>query len=265
MLNLIIVISSICLGFILSFFIYKLIRTKRENNVNLKSNIKSELDNLMFEKSIALEALDKIDYYYKEKKIDDFEKDRLLLKYTKLLENYDNKIFKLRPVLEMQEIYQYRNQLFSLLTEYISKIDSKLSVSSKNLVNIKGYDKYEFDKKKILNPNLNVNLNNLGDLDAYNNANLENPLTQKNVIKNNLDNDINNYRHDDIFKLTDRNDEYFNNLNQLRQNGDDDRSTLKNVEDDKDNKDLNTFDININEIDRIQKDILNTLKRLDES
>ena len=45
-------------------------------------------------KDITLEALDKINYFIEEKKIDIYEKDKLLLKYSKLLEHYNATDFK---------------------------------------------------------------------------------------------------------------------------------------------------------------------------
>lgn len=76
--------SSVFLGIICSLFINRYFATKKENKIKLSTDVKSELDNLYFEKSVALEAMNKINQYFDEKKIDELEKDRLLLKYGKL-------------------------------------------------------------------------------------------------------------------------------------------------------------------------------------
>lgn len=258
MLNLIIIVSSVCLGFILSLFIYKFINSKRESSLSIKSDIKSELDSLLFEKSVALEALEKINSYYNEKKIDEFEKDRLLLKYTKLLEGYDNKIFKLRPILEVQEIYQYRNQLFTLFNEYIKKIDSKLSLSSKGMDNLdNSFGKRMSNKKQLMNADFGLDMTSSTNESKNENDDLKNMTNPQNLFQNLSTDKIIHYNQNNISELSDsdkNNGDSYNDLNKMYEK-----------DKDADNNNFDTFDMNLNEINMIQKDILNTLKRLEES
>jgi hypothetical protein len=44
-----------------------------------------------------------------------------------MLDNYNKRVFQLNPILEAQEIYEYKKQLDSILTEYTKKIDSRLA------------------------------------------------------------------------------------------------------------------------------------------
>jgi hypothetical protein len=125
-LDFIFVFGSVILGVVCALFINRFSKTKKENKTKASGDIKSEFNNLVFERDVALEALDKVNQFFDEKKIDSFEKDRLLLKYGKLLEYYDERIFKLQPSVEIQDMYQYRNQIYSLMSNSVAKLDKKL-------------------------------------------------------------------------------------------------------------------------------------------
>ena len=127
MLGFLIILGSILLGIISSVFIYRLLTTKIENKSKLSNDTKFELDKPVFEKDITLEALDKINYFIEGRKIDMHEKDKLLLKYSKLLEHYNVQILKLQPIVELQEIYEYHKKIFSLISDSIAKLDNRLS------------------------------------------------------------------------------------------------------------------------------------------
>jgi hypothetical protein len=144
-----IVSGSVVVAMLCAIFVNRVIKSKREYNVNLPKDPKSEFNNLIFEKEIALEALGKINQYFGEQKIDSYDKDRLLLKYGKILEVCEERILKLRPLMEMQEIYQYRKQLYSLISNSVSKLDKKLDTFSNK------YDSFidDGDKKK---PNISL-------------------------------------------------------------------------------------------------------------
>lgn len=127
MLDILIFSSSIALGIICGIFLYRYISKEKHDKHNLLGNVKYELNNLYFEKAVALDALGKIKQYFDEKKIDEYERDRLSRKYINMLDNYNKRVFQLNPILEAQEIYEYKRQLESLLTEYTKRIDSKLA------------------------------------------------------------------------------------------------------------------------------------------
>ena len=122
----IVVFGSIILGALCALFVNRFLKTNKENKIGMSKDIRSEFNKLVLEKDVALEAINKINQFFSEKKIDSYEKDRLLLKYGKLLESYDERIFKLQPSLEMHDIYLYRKQLYSLISDSISRLDQKL-------------------------------------------------------------------------------------------------------------------------------------------
>jgi hypothetical protein len=126
MLDILIFSSSVALGIICAIFLYRFISMKKYDRPNLLGNVKYELNNLYVEKSVALDALGKIKQFFDEKKIDEYERDRLSLKYTNMLDEYNKRVFQLHPILEAQEIYEYKKQLESILTEYTRRIDSRL-------------------------------------------------------------------------------------------------------------------------------------------
>lgn len=125
-LDFVVVFGSVFLGAVCAVFVNRFSKTKKENKINASKGIKSEFNNLVFERDVALEALGKVDQFFSEKKIDSFEKDRLLLKYGRLLEHYDERIFKMQPSVEIQDMYQYRNQIYSLMSNSVAKLDKKL-------------------------------------------------------------------------------------------------------------------------------------------
>lgn len=239
MIDLLIIFSSICLGIISSLFILYFFITRKEKRFKTLGNPKYELNNLLFEKSMALEALNKIKRYHEEQKIDDYEKDRLMLKYNKYLEHYNTRIFQIQPKVEAHEVYQYRNQLKSLVTDYISKIDSKLAFFPT--------DKSEMEKDKSSN------------WVAFRSSTKEPSRTvSNNIINQNMGTSVDtksikDHIHDD---LKDKDSSLMNSIDETFISSGIGRNNLnENVKN----------NINLEDIDKIQKDILNTLKRLEES
>jgi len=139
MIDIFIILSSAALGVICAIFLYRFVSVKNHDEPSVLGNVKYELNNLYFEKSVALEALGKINQFFDDKKIDEYERDRLSRKYIKMLDNYNKRVFQLNPILEAQELYEYKRQLDSILAEYTKKIDSRLA-------GMTGYP--AFDKKR---------------------------------------------------------------------------------------------------------------------
>lgn len=240
MIDLLIIFSSSCLGIISSLFTLYFFITRKENRFKTLWNPKYELNNLLFEKSMALEALNKINRYYEEKKIDDYEKDRLMLKYNKYLEHYNTRIFQIQPKVEAQEVYQYRNQLKSLVTDYISKIDSKLAFIPT--------DKSGMEKDKSSN------------WVAFNSSTKEPSISStNNIINQNTGKSVDtklikDHSHTD---LQNKDTSLMNSIDEVSNSSVIGRNNL--------NENVKNNNINLEDIDKIQKDILNTLKRLEES
>jgi len=175
MLGFLVILGSILLGVVCSICINRILITKKENKSGIPSDAKSELNNLLFEKSIALEALNKINQYFDEKKIDVYEKDRLLLKYDKLLEHYDKHILKLHPIVETQEIYEYRGQLYSFLQDYLIKLDKKVSSFSNN------FNFFQHNNEKVHQSKNKTDLNNIPIIQNIDNN------TKPEIINNSVD------------------------------------------------------------------------------
>ncbi len=260
MFSFLIILGSILLGIICSLCINRLLIIKKENKSKSSNDVKSELNNLVFEKSIALEALNKINQYFEEKKIDVYEKDRLLLKYGKLLDHYDERIFKLQPIFEVQEIYEYRKQLYSLISDSIAKLDERLS----NISN-----------------NFNYNQENDTNINKIDNTNKTNfsyiPITRK--ITTTGKSDLTNSDTDSLLSFDKSKKKDVNLVNSTNKNSmmfstvvgktvdtndkndaDDGDYELNDVSDTK--KD-DFGDFNVEEINKIQKDVLKILQRLE--
>jgi hypothetical protein len=251
-LDIIVVFGSVILGVVCALFANRFSKTKKENKIKASGDLRSEFNNLVFERDVALEALDKVNQFFDEKKIDSFEKDGLLLKYGKLLEHYDDRIFKLQPSVEIQDLYQYRNQLYSLMSSSVAKLDKKLDSFS--------------DKFGIFNEAGNGNKPNFGPVS---------PISQKTkpavskpdtatTAKKNDDKDSNNdslssllskARHDG-FELPGPGDNPPLISPNAGKNDDD-------ATDDGSNTKREDLSLNVEDIDKIQQDILKILKRLE--
>jgi hypothetical protein len=240
-------LGSVFLGIICSLFINRYFATKKENKIKLSTDVKSELDNLYFEKSVALEAMNKINQYFDEKKIDELEKDRLLLKYGKLLNRYNERIIDLQPVLEAQEIFEFRKQLYSLISDSIAKLDERLSNFSNNF----NYSKEESDVKNLglVSKPMTPEMRTTCKLDIMNNGN-DSPLP---FAKSKNDVDLSNMDRDSVMPISYVNDDTVDKKNENNDN-------TPNMSD----KKKDSFEnVNIEEMDKIQKDILKILKRME--
>jgi hypothetical protein len=208
--------------------------------------VKSELDNLYFEKTVALDAMNKINQYFGEKKIDESEKDRLLLKYVKLLNHYNERIVALHPVLEAREIFEFRKQLYSLLSDSIAKLDERLSGFSNNF----NYSKEEGGAKKLgsVSEPTTAETRTAGKPDMINKGD-DSPLPFA-KSKNDVD----------LLCVDSGSDttppSYFNKDAVDKKNDDGEQNVPVTKKD-------NLEDVNTEEVDKIQKDVLNILKRLE--
>lgn len=90
-----------------------------------------ELASLLFEKTLAAEAITRIYEASQEGKVDRLERDRLLLKYKRDLDALNERIATLQPVAEYADLKEVRTQLVSLIQDRISAIDAKLAEMSR--------------------------------------------------------------------------------------------------------------------------------------
>jgi hypothetical protein len=256
MIDILIVASSAMLGIICALFVFQIIKIRRESRLKILGNVKYELSSLYFEKSVALEALNKINQHFEEKRIDEYERDRLSHKYINLLDEYDKRAFQLNPILEVQEIYEYRNQLNSILSDYVKKIDTKLASLglSNNESNFKDNDKNHLDvfsKPKqtdsILNKIKTMKFSDKRSKESLSQVDNDNQWESEFGINEGL-------KETEGRSINDINKDYI----EMNQEG---TRTSTPV----DLKQSTNGNIDLNEIDKIQKDILKTLKRLGDS
>jgi hypothetical protein len=101
-------------------------KQQQEHFVKPFNTAKEELQSLEFEKNLVSEAITRVYEAMQEKKIDVIERDRLLTKYKRQLNSYNERIAELQSTIDLKEIGEVRNNLVSLLEERIKGIDQKL-------------------------------------------------------------------------------------------------------------------------------------------
>src|SRR6187200_2372985 len=114
--------------------------TKEQENVQKLENVlktkpdlikknselmEDELKIYQFEKDLATDAIEKILFATKNKAIDSFEKDRLLLKYKDQLKKLNGKMEKIQSEIDVTKLINLRNDLAFLIDNKISDIDEK--------------------------------------------------------------------------------------------------------------------------------------------
>jgi hypothetical protein len=122
-------------GAISAAFIEKLSRARvgeKKPQARSTSAARAELVSLLFEKSLASEAITRVYEASQEGKIDRLERDRLLLKYKQQLDSLNLKIAQLQPVADYADLSELRNNLVSLLEDRISSLDQRLLQMSKS-------------------------------------------------------------------------------------------------------------------------------------
>jgi hypothetical protein len=90
------------------------------------SSIRTELVSLLFEKTLASEAITRVYEASQQGRIDRLERDRLLLKYKEQLDSLNRKIQELQPAADYIEIFEMRNSLTKIIEDRISALDQKL-------------------------------------------------------------------------------------------------------------------------------------------
>jgi hypothetical protein len=136
-----------------------------EEQKQTKSNIlkrnfellEDEIKIYQFEKDLVSHAIENILLASKNKSIDIFEKDRLLLKYNEQLKKLNEKLDKIQSENDVTKLIDLRNDLASLLDNKISDIDQKIREIN---FKIETKSKIAETKKQNKNKNKNNNLNN---------------------------------------------------------------------------------------------------------
>ena len=103
--------------------------SKQRRNRSIHTD-KTEFRTLQFEKGLAEAAIAKVYESRNKGKISSTEQDRLVLKYKKQIEEYNEKIANLKPEIEFIELTDIRNDIVSLLEQRINALDKKLAEHS---------------------------------------------------------------------------------------------------------------------------------------
>ena len=90
------------------------------------SSIRTDLVSLLFEKTLASEAITRVYEASQQGRIDRLERDRLLLKYKQQLDSLNNKIQELQPAADYIEIAEMRDNLTKIIEDRIAALDQKL-------------------------------------------------------------------------------------------------------------------------------------------
>ena len=103
---------------------------EQKNNSNfIKKNLpllEDEIKIYQFEKDLVSHALEDILAASRNKSIDTFEKDRLLLRYNNQVKQLNEKMEKIQSEIDVSKLIDLRNDLVSLLDNKISAIDEKI-------------------------------------------------------------------------------------------------------------------------------------------
>ncbi len=143
--------------------------------------LEDEIKIYQFEKELVSHAIENILHASKNKSIDIFEKDRLLLKYNDQLKKLNEKMDKIQSEIDVTKLIDLRNDLASLLDNKISDIDKKIKE-----INFKIETKSKIRETKNQNKK-NSNINSQFDIEEIIDANLK----SRNIINYKITNNTN--------------------------------------------------------------------------
>jgi hypothetical protein len=126
----IIFVGSAIAGSLLTIAIDRLVKPVfpfgNKNTPASYDSMRTELSSLEFERNLAAEAATKVDVAYNEKRIDVYERDKLLQRYTAQMEQYEEKIDKYQNLLDLADLRNQRDNLTEMVNRRISSIDQRL-------------------------------------------------------------------------------------------------------------------------------------------
>ena len=151
--------------------------------------MEDELKIYQFEKDLATHAIEKILLAAKNKAIDSFEQDRLLLKYKDQLKKLNGKMEKIQSEIDVTKLINLRNDLAFLIDNKISDIDEKIkeinlkigtnyNIQDILLNSTRKNKSYEDDSKKNINNNSFIDTD--GTIGEADNLNYRELTTYKN-------------------------------------------------------------------------------------
>ncbi|HET7643479.1 MAG TPA: hypothetical protein VFK40_08220 [Nitrososphaeraceae archaeon] len=135
-----------------------------------------------FEKDLATSAIERILTASTNKTIDNYEKDRLLLKYRDQLNKLNNKMEKIQSEIDVTKLIDLRNDLAYLLDNKISDIDEKIKEINTKIRS----QTHLSDLKNIKKNNKKRNDNNISNL----NKDLKSSTLDDNSIEEAIDSNL---------------------------------------------------------------------------
>jgi hypothetical protein len=91
-------------------------------------SVRTELNSLEFEKNIAAESAMKVEEAFEEKRIDVYERDKLLQQYNRQIEQYDQRIERYQNMIDLADLRNERDNLTEIINKRIVSIDQRLRV-----------------------------------------------------------------------------------------------------------------------------------------
>ena len=126
----IIFVGSVIAGSLLTIAIDRLVKPAfskaNKNTLASYDSVKTELNSLEFERNLVSESALKVNEAFDEKRIDVFERDKLLQRYTSQIEEYDEKVEKYQNLLDFTDLRNQRDNLTDIMNRRISSIDQRL-------------------------------------------------------------------------------------------------------------------------------------------
>lgn len=126
----IILVGSAVAGSLLTIAIDKLVRPafskQNKNTLTSYDSVRTELNSLEFERNLVAESAIKVDEAFNEKRIDVYERDKLLQRYTTQIEQFEERIDKYQNLLDVADLRNQRDNLTEMINKRISSIDQKL-------------------------------------------------------------------------------------------------------------------------------------------
>lgn len=126
----IIFVGSVIAGSLLTIAIDRLVKPAfskaNKNTLASYDSVKTELNSLEFERNLVAESALKVNEAFDENRIDVFERDKLLQRYTTQIEEYDEKVEKYQNLLDFTDLRNQRDNLTDIMNRRISSIDQRL-------------------------------------------------------------------------------------------------------------------------------------------
>lgn len=88
--------------------------------------MRTELSTLEFERNLVADSATKVNVAFSEKRIDVYERDKLLQRYTTQIEQYEEKIDKYQNLIDLADLRNQRDNLTEMVNRRITSIDQRL-------------------------------------------------------------------------------------------------------------------------------------------